>query len=129
MTMEILSVLEPTTISRTVTTLGCCDISSVLISRSDVIGNPSFSRSIFSLLRATDSLVPCPVDHAVSPLLDPVQTLELLHTSAPGNGGEVRRQVVPWVSRPFPLVGIFVLLLYVHVILDLFDQLLRPVVQ
>ena len=37
--------------------------------------------------------------------------------------------VRPWVSRPFPLVGIFVLLLYVHVILDLFDQLLRPVVQ
>ena len=55
MTIKILSILEPTTISRTVTTLGCCEMSSVLISRKEVMGKPSFSRSILSRFRATIS--------------------------------------------------------------------------
>ena len=41
----------------TVTMLTCCAFSNVLISLSEVIGNPSFSFSIFSRFRATISLV------------------------------------------------------------------------
>ena len=39
----------------TVTIFGCCALSSVLISRSDVIGKPSFSFSIFNRFNATIS--------------------------------------------------------------------------
>lgn len=39
----------------TVTIFGCWPFSNVLISRSDVIGNPSFSFSIFNLFNATIS--------------------------------------------------------------------------
>ncbi|KAE9524913.1 hypothetical protein AGLY_014963 [Aphis glycines] len=49
--------LLPTTISLTVTIFGCCDFKSVLISLSDVIGNPSFSFSIFNRFKATISSV------------------------------------------------------------------------
>ena len=39
----------------TVTMLGCCAFRRVLISRKDVIGNPSFSLSIFNFFNATMS--------------------------------------------------------------------------
>ena len=39
----------------TVTMLGCCALRRVLISRKDVIGDPSFSLSIFSFFNATIS--------------------------------------------------------------------------
>jgi len=49
--------LSPMTISRTLTMNLCLAKSRVLISRSDVIGKPSFSFSILSLLSATMSPV------------------------------------------------------------------------
>ena len=55
--MNILSIIDPTTISLTVTTLTCCEMRRVLISLREVMGKPSFSFSIFSFLSATVSPV------------------------------------------------------------------------
>ena len=55
--MYIRSMSDPTTISLTVTTLGCWEMRRVLISRKEVMGKPSFSFSILRRFKATISFV------------------------------------------------------------------------